>query len=153
MNVFLWAFTTPCHVCLTEVVRRRILLDCAPSIHGRFSFQQGLPLRPQQWSTDGHTAAKPSGRSTFLEASSRPHEGKEGIPYCSVIRRGGPVGMCAWQAGRKHLHTAHTQKLCGQMTSYAHRKRWDGNRHQNSCLPGIVSPLCVCVCVCWCTCE
>lgn len=127
-------------VCLTEVVRRRILLSFASSIHGRFSFQQGLPLWPQQWSADGHAAAKPSGSSTFLEASSRPHEEKEGIPYRSVKRRGGPVSMCAGP-DRKH-----TQILSGQVTSDASKKRWDGNHYQNSCLPVIVSPLCVCIC-------
>lgn len=72
------------------------MLSFIASVHGRFSFQRGLPLRPQRRSADGHAAAEPSDRSTFLEASSRPHEEGEGTPCRAVQRGGGSVRGPTW---------------------------------------------------------
>lgn len=119
---------------------------------GAFLFSK-VSLWPQQWCADGHAAAKHSVCPTFLEASLRPHEGKEGIPYHSVKKKREDLKAMWWRRSKTETHTrtqqhlTYTQSLSGQMTSGVSRKNWDGNHYRNSCLPGNCHHCSACVTV------
>lgn len=91
-------------------------------IHSRkvFVSTRSPPLTTAAVWWRSHRSRNPWGHQTFLEASSQPHEKREGIPCCLVKSRG-PVSMFAWLEARECLHKYprmrsdiyyHIQKWC-----------------------------------------
>lgn len=143
-------FFGPRYVCLTEVVRRRTLVQLRPIHPPEVFFSARSPSLTTAvvcWRSQGgqtHRATRPSWKRHHN------HIKRKREYHLVVLKEEGDLKACVhgWEEGnirQTHRHTlAYTQNMSGQVTSS--KKKKAGNCHQNSCLPGIVSSVGVHVC-------